>query len=62
MLVSKKQGAKYGLIQPKQKTAVKPVQTTLAAFADADEEPEQRTGVAQDIARQAAKKRQDAKV
>ena len=63
MLLSKKPGAKYGLIQPKQKQAAKPLQTSLSVFAE-DDEPAlgQKSGVAQDIARHAARKRSDAKV
>lgn len=61
MLVSKKQGAKYGLIQPKQ--AAQPLKPSLAVFGDEDEPADyQRGGVARDVARQADKKRADAKV
>lgn len=60
-MVSKKQGAKYGLIQPKQ--AAQPLKPSLAVFGDEDEPADyQRGGVARDVARQADKKRADAKV
>ena len=63
MLVSKKQGTRYGLIQPKQKATPKPVQASLSVFADEeDTAAEQVSNVAQDVAKQAARKRQNAKV
>ncbi|KAK9810734.1 hypothetical protein WJX73_003832 [Symbiochloris irregularis] len=65
MLLSKKPGTKYGLIQPKQKQAAAPLKPSLSVFGDDEEDdsaPVQKSGVAREVAKQAAKKRIDTKV
>ena len=61
MLIGKKKGVQYGLIRPGQTQKPPPPKKALSIFEE-DADAPASTGVAGDIARQAAKKSTDTKV